>query len=505
MLTATAAQVREIEKRAMASGLSAGRLMENAGAAAARYIRTVTTKPLDTAILCGAGNNGGDGFVIARKLFENGYKVTVILTDGMPKTVTAQEAYSKMPLDIPRVDLSAEPYRAAAAVTAAAVVVDAVYGIGFRGALSAAVAQIFAVISPQQMTFAVDIPSGLACDVGDADANTFRATHTLTFIAAKPALLLSKNKIFCGEVSVLSIGIEEVDIAAVLDTDVLRDSDIKPLFSPRKADSHKGTYGHLLMVCGSFGMAGAAILSARAALRSGVGLVTVALPRSIYPIVATAVPEAVFLPLDETEDGVPARNALRPLLAALKGKDALLIGCGLGKGESVEMLVCELLSNAKCPVILDADGLNAVAKHIDVLKTVKTPIILTPHPGEMARLCGELVPVAETERVAMAMSFAAYHGVTLALKGHRTVVTDGVVCKVNGTGNPGMATGGSGDVLAGMIAAFTAQGMQPIDAVKSGVFLHGKAGDAAAKRLSQHAMLPSDILDELGGLFLELE
>ncbi len=505
MLTATAAQVREIEKRAMADGLSAGRLMENAGTAAARYIRTVAARPLDTVILCGAGNNGGDGFVIARKLYENGYKVTVVLVDGIPKTATAQEAYSKIPTDIPRIDLTAEPYRAAAAVTAALLVVDAVYGIGFRGALPSAVAQLFAVVNPQQLTFAVDIPSGLFCDSGDADPNTFKANFTLTFIAAKPALSMRKNAVFCGEVAVLPIGIEDAAIAAVLDTAVLKENDIKSLFSPRKADTHKGTYGHLLTVCGSFGMAGAAILSARAALRSGVGLVTVALPRSIYPIVATAVPEAVFLPLDETADGVLARSALRPLLAALKGKDALLVGCGLGKGESVEMLVTELITNAKCPVVLDADGLNAVAKHIDVLKTATTPLVLTPHPGEMARLFATDVPAVEADRTALALSFAAYHGVVLALKGYRTVVTDGVTCKINTTGNPGMATGGSGDVLAGMIAALMAQGMQPMDAVKSGVYLHGKAGDAAARRLSQHAMLPSDMLDELGGLFLELE
>lgn len=505
MLIASAAKVREIEKRAMADGLSAGRLMENAGTAAARYIRTVTAQPLDTVVLCGTGNNGGDGFVIARKLYENGYRVTVVLAGGTPKTDTAHEAYSKMPTDIPRIDATAEPYRAASAVTAAAVVVDAVYGIGFRGALPKAVAQLFAVVTSQQKTFAVDIPSGLLCDSGDADADTFKAAYTLTFIAAKPALLMPQNAVYCGKVTVLPIGIEEADIAAVLDTDILKDNDIKPLFTPRNPYSHKGTYGHLLAVCGSFGMAGAAILSARAALRSGVGLVTVALPRSIYPIVATAVPEAVFLPLPETEDGVLSRSALRPLLSALKDKDALLIGCGLGKGESVEMLVCELLSNAKCPVLLDADGLNAVAKHIDVLKTVLTPLVLTPHPGEMARLCTTAVSAVEADRVTMALTFAARHNVVVALKGHRTVITDGVTYKVNVTGNPGMATGGSGDVLAGMIASLMAQGMRPFDAAKCGVYLHGKAGDTAAKRLSQHALLPSDMLDELGGLFLELE
>lgn len=504
MLTASAAQVREIEKRAMANGLSAGRLMENAGSAAARYIRTVVAKPQQTVILCGAGNNGGDGFVIARKLYENAYPVTVILTDGTPKTETAMAAYMKMSPEIARVDLSAEPYRAASIVAEAQVVVDAVYGIGFRGELPLAVAQLFAVVTPMQITFAIDIPSGLPCD-GVASGPVFKAAYTLTFIAAKPSLLNMENAAVCGRVELLSIGVEEADIVTVLQTDLLTESDIKPLFSTRKADSHKGTYGHLLMVCGSFGMAGAAILSARAALRSGVGLLTVALPRSIYSIVAAAVPEAIFLPLDETEDGVLARSALRPLLSALKNKDALLIGCGLGKGESVELLVCELLSNAQCPVVLDADGLNVVAKHIDVLKTVLAPLVLTPHPGEMARLCAMDASTINAERKEVAKTFANRYGVVVALKGHRTVITDGCICKVNTTGNPGMATGGSGDALAGIIAALTAQGMRPVDAAMSGVYLHGKAGDIAATELSQHALLPSDIIDRLGGLFLELE
>jgi len=505
MQIATTSQIREIERRAAAAGLSAERLMENAGTAAARYIRTVTGTPMEAVVLCGAGNNGGDGFVIARKLRENGYTVTVILTDGKPKTATAQDAYAKMIADIPRIDLFEEPYRAAATVSAASLVIDAVYGIGFRGELPATVAQLFLQVKPQALTFAVDIPSGLLCDSGEYDAHTFHAKYTLTFIAAKPALTMFRNVTFCGKVEVLPIGIEEKDVTAVLETDLLHEKDIKPLFSPRAADSHKGTYGHLLMVCGSFGMAGAAVLAAKAALRSGVGLLTVALPRSIYPIVSAAVPEAVFLPLDETEDGVLARTALKPLLAALQGKDALLIGCGMGKGETVELLVCELLQNVNCPTVLDADGLNAVAQHIDILKTVAAPLILTPHPGEMARLCRCSVDTIQTDRKRVARDFANAYGVTIALKGHRTVITDGDTSRVNSTGNPGMATGGSGDVLAGMIASFTAQGMKPFDATVSGVFLHGKAGDKAAQKHSQHAMLPSDLIEELGGLFLELE
>lgn len=507
MQIATVSQIREIENRAMAAGLSDERLMESAGAAAAQYIHKVSNKPQNAVVLCGNGNNGGDGFVIARLLQELQYTVTVILACGKPKSPTAKAAFEKLPAAVSCIRLSEETiFDAATEVSSAAIVVDAVYGIGFHGALPFDVARLFSLVTEAQLTFAVDLPSGMQADTHSMDPRTFKAKYTLTFIALKPALADEGSKTVCGHIEVLSIGTEPYAGADVLPQEHgIRMEDVRALFAPRKADSHKGTYGHLLTVCGSVGMAGAAILSAKAALRSGVGLLTVALPRSIYPIVAAAVPEAVFLPLDETKDGVLARTALKPLLSAVHGKDALLIGCGLGKGESVELLVCELIQNAQCPVVLDADGLNAVSLHIDVLKTAKTPLVLTPHPGEMARLCKTSVAAMQTDRTTIAWRFAEEYGVTLALKGHRTVVADGITLRVNGTGNPGMATGGSGDVLAGMIASLSAQGMRPFDATMSGVFLHGKAGDQAAKKMSQHAMLPSDIIEELSGLFLELE
>ncbi len=281
--------------------------------------------------------------------------------------------------------------------------------------------------------------------------------------------------------------------------------DVAACFVPRSADSHKGTYGHLLAVCGSVGMVGAAILSARAALRSGVGLLTVALPQSIYPIVAAGVPEALCLPLPENEQGRVPQAALPLLRQALKGKTALLIGCGLGCCEDTQVIVRELLGLADCPMVLDADGINAVAQHIDVLETACSSLIVTPHPAEMARLCATTVDDVQADRVGCAMSFAKRYGITVALKGHHTVVADATQYCINPTGNPGMATGGSGDVLAGMIASFAAQGFSSFDAARCGVYLHGLAGDAAAKRCSQRAMLPSDVIEELRGVFLNLE
>lgn len=270
--------------------------------------------------------------------------------------------------------------------------------------------------------------------------------------------------------------------------------EIKAAFPPRPADAHKGTFGHLLLFCGSYGMAGAAILAAKAALRSGVGLLTVAVPQSVYPIVSNAVPEAVCLPLEETQNGVLSPAATQQLLAALDGKSALLIGCGLGLNDETKSAMFALLEQANCPIVLDADGLNALSQHIDTVSAVKVPLILTPHPGEMARLVQSDVAAVQKDRVHIARDFAAKYAVVLALKGHHTVVTDGCTVSVNPTGNAGMATGGSGDVLAGMIASFVAQGISPLTAAKSGVFLHGAAGDMAAKVYTKRGMLPSDLL-----------
>lgn len=504
MVFATQEQIREIERRAINGGLSEGRLMENAGAAAAKHIRDIAGEPKNTVVLCGNGNNGGDGFVIARKLAENGYTVAVVLTDGMPRTASSREAFSKLS-DMTIVSLEAEPYRAASVVTQADLVVDAVYGIGFHGGLPQVVCSLFAQVHSKALRIAIDMPSGLECDSGVADPCAFRATHTVTFIARKPALVRAENADLYGDVRVADIGISDDDISAVLEQNIIQAADVASCFQKRDADSHKGTFGHLLAVCGSVGMAGAAILSARAALRSGVGLLTVAMPRSIYPIVSAAVPEVLCLPLPENTDGTLADDALRPLLQALRGKSAVLIGCGLGCTPSVERIVRELILRAQIPVVLDADGLNVLAKHIDVLETETAPLILTPHPGEMARLIGATVGRVQEQRLQTATAFSAQHKVVLALKGHRTVVADEERYYINPTGNPGMATGGSGDVLAGMIAAFVTQGFTPLSAAMCGVYLHGKAGDVAAALCSQHAMLPSDMIDALKGLFLDLE
>lgn len=277
---------------------------------------------------------------------------------------------------------------------------------------------------------------------------------------------------------------------------------IRDCFPPRAADSHKGTYGTLLSVCGSYGMAGAAVLAARAAGRCGTGLVIAALPESIYPIAAAQLPEVVFAPLKEDA----CANRMKELTPHFKKCTALLIGCGLGNTVASEQLVEALLNATSGPVVLDADGINAAARHISILETAHPPLILTPHPKELARLLHSTVEEVQADRQTAALTAASRFNAVVVLKGHHTVITDpnGTVT-VNETGNPGMAVAGSGDVLAGIIAGLVAQGFSPFDAARCGVYLHGAAGDLAAARLSQHAMLPTDILDELGTLFSQLE
>lgn len=277
---------------------------------------------------------------------------------------------------------------------------------------------------------------------------------------------------------------------------------IKRCFPPRAADTHKGTYGTLLSVCGSYGMAGAAVLAARAAGRCGTGLVIAAVPESIYPIAAVQLPEVVFAPLK----GENCPDNLKQLTTHLKTCSAMLIGCGLGNTGMTAQLVEALLDATKAPIVLDADGINAAARHIVILETAHPPLILTPHPKELARLLHCSVEQVQAQRQVAAQTAASRFNATVVLKGHHTVVAapNGTVY-INETGNPGMAVAGSGDVLAGMIAGLAAEGLSPWDAACCGVYLHGAAGDLAARRCSQHAMLPTDILDEIGTLFLQLE
>ena len=509
MNRATAEDMRRIEALAVERGKTYEQLMERAGEACAGWI---TADPDMTGgavtIVCGRGNNGGDGLVMARHL-RGRMPVTVILADGHPTAQPARMQYDRLlPLcgdhadEVTLLDWVEEPYLCSAAMRESAVVVDCVFGIGFHGPLPPVLRPMF-----QQMNaangykIAVDMPSGVCTDTGEVDEDGFIPDCTLTFTAEKKG----QSARTCGRVVVLDIGIAEAVVQQVLGYRTITPEMVAERFAPRAADSHKGTYGRLLTVCGSYGMAGAAQLCIRGALRSGAGLVSAAVPRSVYPLLAPVIPEAVFLPLPE-ENGQIGIEAEESLLRAVSGATAVVVGCGLGTGEAQRHLVRRICEYSTRPVILDADGINVIDPHILVEETVSAPLILTPHPGEMARLIGATVEEVQQHRREIARRFADECGVTLVLKGHHTLVSaPGRPVLENVTGNPGMATGGSGDVLAGIIGSLAAQGMDPYYAAVCGVYLHGAAGDRAAQQLSQHSMLPSDLIEQLPNLFLQFE
>lgn len=272
----------------------------------------------------------------------------------------------------------------------------------------------------------------------------------------------------------------------------LSHEDVLAILPDRKPDSHKGDYGRILLLCGSVGYTGAAALSAMGALRSGAGLVFLGVPESIYAIEAVKLTEAIVFPLPERK-GMLSRDAIPEILERLPKMDAVLIGPGIGQSEDTFLVTKAVLENAACPVVLDADGINVITRHKDILRERHYPTILTPHAGEFDRIHGEITP----DRVSCATAFARYTGCILLLKGLETVVSDGEECFVNKTGNPGMAVGGSGDVLAGMITSLIGQGIAPIQAAACSAWLHGAAGDICAKTIGQYGMLPSDMVEVL--------
>lgn len=266
---------------------------------------------------------------------------------------------------------------------------------------------------------------------------------------------------------------------------------VKKYCLPRKADTHKGDYGRVLLLCGAEGYTGAPALAAKGALRAGAGLIFVGVPRSVYPIVASKLDAPMVFPLPDHE-GRLSFEALPVILERLATADACLIGPGLGQGDELERLLPEIVRNCKCPLVLDADGINILSRHMDVLRGAGCPLILTPHEGEFRRLS----QAPEEDRIAGAMALARELGAVILRKGHETVVTDGNKTYVNRTGNPGMATGGSGDVLAGILTALLGQGLPPLEAAAAAAWLHGRAGDLASRRLGQYAMGPNDILED---------
>jgi NAD(P)H-hydrate epimerase len=509
----TAEEMRRLDRRAMTElGIPGATLMENAGRGAAEAIvRWLADRERGrharVAIVCGKGGNGGDGFVVARWLARHGLRPTVWLA------VPADEIRGDAALKLEELRQRRIPPRPIAdeaafarALADADVVVDALLGTGAQGAPTGLVARVIELIDTSgRPVVALDIPSGVPADGGLPAGPAIRAALTLTFAGLKRNLIAGPGADFAGRVDVVPIGIPDDEVRRGVTTFVLEAADVARHFPPRARAAHKGTFGHLLVVAGSLGKTGAAALTARAALRAGAGLVTVATAASQQPVVAGLALEAMTEPLAETEARSVSLKARETIGELAAGRDAVALGPGLGLDPDTQALARELVRDVPRPMVVDADALTALAGHLEALPRAPAPRCLTPHPGEMARLLGATVADVERDRLAAARELATARRVHVALKGAATIVAApaGEVF-VNPTGNPGMASGGTGDVLTGIVGAFLARGLDPLAALQSAVYLHGSAGDLAAGRVGHEALIASDVIAALGDAFLRL-
>lgn len=557
MQIVTPEQMKRIELRSEEMGVSRAELMKNAGKALAELIdeycrEAVSGQPEDKSVvfLAGSGNNGGDCFAAASRLVYRGYRVTVINFCGKPQTELASAAFERLPGERITIITAYRSESVKAAIEAAEldymtlsrendlsvltgkkeltplekimleekkraddiydalknadVIADGVFGTGFHGQLDTELAS-FLSAECSAYKIAVDVPSGGNCMTGEISEGSFSADETLALGAIKTGMTQYPLKSLCGKISVADIGIpsDAYNIFSEERSFTLLDKDELAGFPRmRDPDSHKGSFGRVLCITGSSSMRGAAALSALGALKSGAGLVCVASCEKCIDAVSVLAPEATFLPLECDDYGYILFDCNKRMLETELAKaDAVLIGCGMGVTPDTAELVRFVAKNANCPIIIDADGINCMASDIDILLKKKTDLILTPHPGEMAGLCGCTAGEINRARFSSAAGFAEKYGVTVVLKGAGTVIAGAHDTSVNQTGNPGMSKGGSGDVLAGMIASFAAQGYDVYDAARFAVYVHGLAGDIAAEKFGHEAMLPRDIIGALSDSF----
>jgi hydroxyethylthiazole kinase-like uncharacterized protein yjeF len=505
---ATAEEMRRADRRMTEQyGLPSSVLMENAGRGAVDALERILrpTAGRRVVVVCGRGNNGGDGLVAARHLLARGARVAVWLA-GRAEEVRGD---ARVNLDAWRaggeaVAEVAEPGgagldRLRASLAGADVVVDALLGTGVRGPATGAVAgAIEAVNAAMRPVCALDLPSGLPSDGEPPAGAVVRAALTVTFGLPKLGLVVPPGVELAGRIEIVDLGVPRSWLGQGSRTALLEPSDIGGLLPPRPIDAHKGRYGHLLVVAGSLGKTGAAALACLGALRAGTGLVTCAVPASQQPVVAARVAEAMTEALPETAARTFSAKAVERLLELLARMDAGALGPGVGLDLETQAAVRELVRQAERPLVVDADALTALVGRLAVLRDAAAPRALTPHPGEAARLLGVEVPEVQADRLGAARRLAAETGAVVALKGARTVVAgpDGEAA-VNPTGNPGMASGGTGDVLTGVAGGLLAQGLRPVPALRAAVYLHGLAGDLAAEARGVAGLVAGDVADAL--------
>ncbi len=515
MKLVTSAIMRLIDRETIdRRGIPSDKLMESAGGGIfQRLLCDLVPNPAQSkvAVFCGKGNNGGDGFVIARQLSQAGADVQIYFI-GPPEELSqdARRNYERaveLNLKIHEVKSSDD----LPASLECDIAIDAIFGTGFSGEPHGVAADMIEYINElESIIVAVDLPSGLNADTGACEGAVVEADYTYTLALPKFGLFLSPGREASGEVEVVPIGIpDDVIDSFNLKIDLATYEWVEEILPPRKPDGHKGDFGRVLTVAGSTGMTGAAALASLASLRAGCGLAKLACPKSTQPVLATKLTEVMTRPIPDVRNkGVFALRGLGEIRQLFSEHDSVILGPGIGRHHETQELMHRLVSQLDKPTLIDADGLNAFEGHSEILRDCKAKLVLTPHPGEFARLSG-VTPPSEQDieaRAEVAMKFAADNNVVVVLKGSPTLTAspDGRCC-LNPTGNHGMATGGSGDVLSGVIGTLLAQCDDPYEAAAAGVFIHGLAGDLAADALTPRAMIAGDIIDFLPEVFRMLE
>jgi NAD(P)H-hydrate epimerase len=505
MRIVTAAEIQKMDRQTIeAFGIPGRILMESAGRGATRcFLERVYDREGSVGVIAGRGNNGGDGFVMARYLAQRGIEVAVFLLATRDRVGGDAESnlrlIEQMEISIVEIPDAKQLVEQQPRMRRMHYWIDAIFGTGLNADVRGHYREAIELInSLERPVYAVDIPSGLNADTGRRCGTAVRAAATATFGFAKIGHLVQSGIDHCGDVDIIDIGIPST-VAETIPTGqrLVTGHAVKQMIPRRRPDSHKGDTGHALVVAASPGKTGAAAMAATAALRVGAGLVTLAVPRSLNPQLETLAVEAMTLPLPGSADGVLTEDAFDAIVEAAREKRCIAIGPGIGTDPRTRSLVHRLVAAIDLPMVIDADGLNSLVGHLDLFKQRKAPTVITPHPGEMARLMACTPKEVQSDRITAAREFARRHQIHVVLKGARTVIADpaGSVW-INPTGNPGMASGGMGDVLTGAVAGLLAQGCPPPEASIAAAYLHGLAADLLAAD-TPRGFLATEVMDSL--------
>lgn len=503
MKIVTTAEMRRIEQVAIEEyGIPSIVLMENAGVEVVRQMESIMGSLYNKkiSIFAGTGNNGGDGYVVARHLYNKGAKVKVFLigtTAAVKKDALLNlQIITNMGIDVLEVTSEHDWDNVKIAMTFTDFLLDALLGVGFTGQLKNLMYQVVESINKSnKQIIAIDVPSGVDADTGQIRGMAVKANHTISFSLPKQGLLLYPGASFVGDLHVADIGIPRVLLTdSNIQQNMITSADVGQLFTNRQPDAHKGSCGKVLVIAGSRGLSGAAVLAADAALRSGAGVVTLGVAEGLHHIMEAKLTEVMTSPLAEAEIGFVGEKAYNEITKLSLNSDVVAIGPGLGRHEETLSVIRQVIRNVEKPLVIDADALYALIDNTAILIEAKSMPVLTPHPGEMARLVGLTSEEVNQDRVYIARQAAIEWGSIVILKGARTVVAfpDGEVY-INISGNAGMATAGAGDVLTGVIAGLIGQGLSSHEAALAGVYIHGLAGDIVA-RGGMIGMIASDLI-----------